>query len=53
MTVNIQVPMFHTKKAVVQEKTRSLVILVQILDPFSLSEHLGFDPIPLSRVVNS
>ena len=29
------------------------MILVQILDPLSLLEHLGFDPIPLSRVVNS
>ena len=38
---------------VVEQETRSLVILVQILDPFTLLEHTGLDPIPLSRVVNS
>ena len=41
------------KQVVVEQKTRSLVILVQILDPLPLLEHLGFDTIPLSRVVNS
>ena len=29
------------------------MILVQVLDPFSLLEHAGFDTIPLSGVVNS
>ena len=38
---------------VVEQQARSLVILVQVLDPFSLLEYAGLDPIPLSRVVNS
>ena len=33
VTIHIQVLMFQVKKVVVEQKTRSLVILVQILDP--------------------
>ena len=38
---------------VVQEKTSSLVVLVQVLNPLPLLEDLGFDSIPLSRAVSS
>ena len=38
---------------VVEQETRPLMILVQVLDPLPLLEHTGFDTIPLSRVVNS
>ena len=41
------------EEMVVQEKSSSLVILIQVLDPLPLLEHTGFDTIPLSRVVNS
>ena len=53
MAINVQVPTFHSKQVVVQEKMSPLVILIQVLDPLPLLEHAGFDPIPLSRVVNS
>ena len=53
MAINVQVPTFRAKKMVVEQKSCSLVILIQILDPLPLLEHLGFNPIPLSRVVNS
>ena len=53
MAVHVQVATLHSKQAVIEQKTSSLVILVQILDPLPLLEHLGFDTIPLSRVVNS
>ena len=38
---------------VVKQETRSLVILVQVLDPLPLLEYTGLNTIPLSRVVNS
>ena len=41
------------KKVVIEQKTRSLMVLIQVLDPLPLLEHAGFDAIPLSRVVNS
>ena len=53
MAINVQVPTLRAKKVVVQQKSSSLVILIQILDPLPLLEHTGFDPIPLSRMVNS
>ena len=53
MAVHVQVPTFRTKEVVVEKKTRPLVVLIQVLDPFPLLEHAGFNLIPLSRVVNS
>ena len=34
---------------IVEQETRSLVILVQILDPLLLLEYAGFDTIPLNK----
>ena len=53
VAVHIQIPTFRTKQMVVEQQARPLVILVQVLDPFPLLEHLRFNPIPLARVVNS
>ena len=53
MAVHVQILTFQTKKVVVDQKARSLMVLIQVLDPFPLLEHARFDLIPLSRVVNS
>ena len=53
VAINVQIPVFRTKEMVVEQQARSLVILVQVLDPLPLLEHAGPNTIPLSRVVNS
>ena len=53
VAINVQISTFQTKEVVVEQEARSLVILVQVLDPLPLLEHAGFDAIPLSRAVNS
>ena len=53
VTIHVQVPTLRMKQMFVEQETRSLMMLVQVLDPLPLLEHLGFNTIPLSRVVNS
>ena len=49
VAINVQIPAFRPKEVVVEQQARSLVILIQILDPLSLLENAGLNTIPLSR----
>ena len=49
--VSIKLLTVELEQQVVQEKTHSLMIVVQVLNLFSLLENGGFNAIPLSRVV--
>ena len=53
LPVHIYIPMLDLKQGVVQEKTSPLMIIIEVLDSFSLLEHAGFNMIPLSRMVNA
>ena len=53
MPIYIEFLTLQLKQQVVQKKTSPLMVLIQVLNPFPLLEHTGFDTIPLSQVVNS